>query len=115
MPAFVSTKYESDSGLIHPLRLTPEYAAVAGTEPTAAANSDISAQISKNGRAYGIKPRGVTCARTIGTAPDTFVKYTFVPLRSIDNYNSPTYAKGETITIDSVVWTIVSKIPENVK
>jgi hypothetical protein len=113
MPARTRTKYEADSGEIHFLSLTPDYAAKAGTEPTGAVTNNIRAKVSKSNREYGIKPRGVTLARTIGTAPNTFVKYAFLPLRSKADANSATYALGQTVTIGSVAWEIIGEVKED--
>lgn len=113
MVALVKTKYEADSGDIHQLKLTPAFAAAAGTEPTGAVTNDISVKVSKSNREYGLRPRGVSLARTVGTAPNTFVKYTFLPLRSIADYTATAYRKGATVTINSVAWEVVGKVPED--
>lgn len=62
---FVVKKYESDSTLIHPIKLQEEtVAALIGTtaneEPTAAQSSDISVSVSSSRRAIGLHPRTIT-------------------------------------------------------
>jgi hypothetical protein len=112
--AFVRTKYEADSGTIHPLRLTTAYAAAAGTVPTGAIDNNVPrAQVSKSNREFGLRPRGVRLARLVGTAPNQFYKYAFLPLRSIADFTSPDYAIGETVTINSVSWEIIEKREED--
>jgi len=113
MAALVDTKYEDDRDRIHKLRLTASFAAVAGTEPTAAVNSDIRAQVSKTKKEFGLRPRGVRLARTVGTGSNTFRKYAFLPLRSKADATSATYAENETVTIASVQWKIVAKVAED--
>lgn len=113
MAALIRTKYEADSGLIHPLKLTPDYAAAAGTEPAGDPNSRIKAHISKSNRQHGLRPRGVTLARTVGTAPDTFVKYTFLPLRSQADATSAAYNTGASVTVAGSTWEVVGYSPED--
>lgn len=113
MVAQVKSKYEARDGKIHLIKLTPAYAAVAGTVPTADVDSRIKVKVSKGNREHGLRPRGVTLARTVGTAPDTFVKYTFLPLRSIADETKAEYQLGKKITIDSVEWEVVAFVPED--
>lgn len=113
MAARVSTKYESNDGEIHSIGLSADRAAVAGTAPTGAINNSIKAKISKTNGEYGLRPRGVVLTRTVGTAPDTFKKYAFLPVLTAAEYNSAAFAIGVEITIGLIVWTIVSKVPED--
>lgn len=112
MPAKVKTKYEANNGDVHQIVLTPEYAAVAGTAPAGDVTNDIKVKVSKTTREYGLKPRRVTLARTIGSDPDTFVKYSLLPVLTQTAFQSGTFALGATVTIDEVAWEIVAKIPE---
>jgi hypothetical protein len=113
MPANTRTKYESDDAAIYALTLTPDYAAKAGTPPTGAVTSPIKAKVSKSTRAFGIKPRGVTLSRTLGTAPDTFTKTAFLPVLTPAAFGSAGFALGATITIGSTAWTVVGKRSED--
>lgn len=113
MPARTRTKYEADDSAIHAISMTPDFAARAGAAPTGAVNSPIRVKISKSNRAYGIRPRGVTLARTIGTAPDTFTKTTFLPVLTPTAFASATFALDAKITIGSTEWTVVSKRGED--
>lgn len=113
MPALVETKYEGDSGRIYALKLTAAYAAAAGTAPTGAVNDELNPKISKSVREYGLKPRGVRLSRTIGTAPDTFKKYTFLPVLAATVFVSPAFAKGATVDIGGVSWVITTKVGED--
>ena len=113
MVAFVDTLYESDSGEIHPIRLTPAYAAVAGTPPTGPATSDINAKVTKANTEFGIRPRRVRLSRTVGTAPDTFRRYATLAVLTLTDFNSAAFAKGATITIDGIAYTIIGKEGED--
>lgn len=111
--AFTTTKYESDQGTIHPIRLDSERVAAAGAAPAAAQDSDIKVKISKGNREFGIRPRGVRLVRTVGTAPDTFKKYTFLPVLTPTAYDGAGFSVGTEITIDAVVWTVAARQVED--
>lgn len=113
MAVYIRTKYEDDQGVIHPIRLSPEIAAEAGTEPTAAVGSNIKAKVSKGNREFGLRPRGRRLARLVGTGNDAFYKYSFLPLRSIADNAGTSYAIGETIEIGGVSWQIIEEIKED--
>jgi len=113
MPAMTRTKYESNDAEIYSIKLTPAFAEKAGTAPTGAVTSPIKVKVSKGNREYGIRPRGVTLARTVGTDPDTFVKTTFLPVLTLSAFSSATFALDAKITIDGTEWTVVSKRGED--
>lgn len=113
MAARTRTKYEADSGDIHPIIMTADYAAAAGTAPAGAVTSDIKAKISKGNQEYGIRPRGVVLSRVIGTAPDTFTRSTFLAVLTPTAYNSATFANNAEVTIGGVAWTVTGKRPED--
>lgn len=107
------TKYEANSGEVYSIILTPEYAAKAGTAPTGAVTNDIKIKVSKGSKEFGLSPRKVILARTIGTAPDTFVKYSSLPVLTPTAFGTATYALNATIEIDGNTWTIVGKKSED--
>lgn len=116
MVAKASSLYESDQGAFHSILLEPNTLAAAGTPPTPGTGvtvSNIKAKITKGNREFGIRPRGVLLSRTIGTAPDTFKKYKFLPVLTASDFNAPGFAIGGSITIDGVVWVIIAKRPED--
>lgn len=113
MVARTDTKYEADSGTIHRILLTPDYAAAAGTPPTGAVNSDIRPKVSKTNGEFGIRPRGVNLSRTVGTAPDTFKKYAFLPVLAATVFVGTAFAPGATVTIGGVDWIVVTREPED--
>lgn len=113
MPANVRTKYETNAGAIHPIVLKPDTASAAGTPPAGAVTQSIKAKVSKSTRAYGLRPRGLTLSRTLGTAPDTFTKTTFLPVLTEANFNAAAAAIGATILVGTTSWTVVAKRPED--
>lgn len=112
MPALTSTKYEDDSGRIHPIALTPNYATAAGTVPAGAINDNVKPKVSKTKREFGIKPRGVRLSRTVGTAPNTFKKYAFLPVLQATTWAGAGFALGATVTINSIAWTVTARVAE---
>ncbi len=113
MPAQVRTKYQGDDNTIYAIRLSPPFAEKAGTAPTGAVTSPIKAKVTKSTKEFGLRPRGVTLARTLGTAPDTFVKTTFLPALTLSAFNGTAFALAAKVTIDSVEWEIVSRRAED--
>lgn len=109
----VTTKYEDEDGGIHPIRLASTHSSVAGTPPTGAVDSNISAKVSKSSRSYGLRPRGVRLSRIVGTAPDQFKRYTFLPVLTPTALAGSGFNVGSTITIDGVAWTVAKKVPED--
>lgn len=110
MPKF---KYENDDGGIHTIRLSAARGAVAGTPPAGAVTEDVSVQVSRGAREYGLRPRGVVLTRLIGTAPDQFTRRSFLPVLTKTAYESEAFAKEKTLTIGSVTWTIADKKDED--
>lgn len=113
MAAKTTTKYEANDGSIHQLLLEPTRFAQAGTPPTGEIDSNIKAKVSKGDREFGLRPRGVRLARVVGTAPDTFRKYTFLPVLTLTAFASAAFNIGATITIDGTAWEVVGKVPED--
>ena len=113
MAVLTKTKYESDLGSIHPISVTGDRFLVVGTPPTGSVDSSIKAKISKSNKEYGLRPRGVMLEKVFGAEPDTFKKYTFLPVLTAAEWASATFAIGGTITIGGEVWIISSKIPED--
>lgn len=111
--AFTTTKYESDDGVIHPIRLSSDRVASAGTAPTEPVSSNAYAKISKSNREFGIRPRGVRLVRTLGTAPNTFKKYSFLPVLTAETWDGAEFDPGATITINTVAWTVAARVPED--
>ena len=113
MPAQTRTKYQGDDNTIYAIRMSPPFAEKAGTAPTGAVTSPIKAKVSKSGREFGLRPRGVTLSKTLGTAPDTFTKTTFLPCLTLTAFGSAVFALAAKITISGVEWEVVSRRAED--
>lgn len=109
----VGAKYEDDAGVIHPLKITTGFYSAAGSPPAGDITSNVKAQIYKTNREFGLGCRGARLARVVGTAPNTFVKYAFIPILTASAYNTGSFVVGGTVTINSVSWTIISLKPED--
>ena len=74
--AFELTRYEADSGLIHPIKVQEETLTAnfggANTPPAGETDTDISAKVSKGNREYGLRPRLITVR--FSAAPPTGYK-----------------------------------------
>lgn len=113
MPALSTVKYEGNDGTVYSLKLTAEFAVAAGTEPTGGVSSDIKPKVSKSNREHGIRPRGVRLVRTVGTAPDTFKKYAFLPVLTAVEWNSGAYSPGAAINVGTTPYTVSSRVDED--
>lgn len=107
------TKYEANSGQIHQVVMDADRIAVAGTPPAGAVTSSIRAKVSKSNREYGIRPRGVRLGREIGTAPDTFVKYSFLPVLTPAAFATAAFALSATITYGGFTWEVIARVSED--
>lgn len=112
MAAFVTTKYESESGEIHPIRLNPVSVTPAGTAPAGAVTSSISAKVSRSRREFGLRPRGINVSLTVGAAPDTFKRTAFIPILLASAWNTGNNVKGGTVSYKGGSWTVTSLSPE---
>lgn len=106
-------KYESNKGRIYSIKLETARYTAAGIPPTGDIDQDESVIISKTSREFGLRPRGVNLSRTLGTAPDTFKKYSFLPVLSASAWNVDPFVKGKNITIDGIIWTVISVVDED--
>lgn len=78
--AFQVSKYEADSGDIHPIRVQPEtIAALSNAAPAGAVNSSISAVVSLTRRQRGLRPRYVS-VKFSGALPDGYAANTIYRL-----------------------------------
>lgn len=112
--AFVDSKYEVDNSTIVSIRTDDDISALMGTPPTGDVDLNIHCLVNGNrSREFGIHPRGVTLSRTIGTAPETFKKYKFLPVLTSAGLATATFSVGATITIGSVTWTVSDQVAES--
>lgn len=114
MPAFARTKYQSDGGDVHAIRLSPEKVPTAGAPPAAVIDTPIRVKVSKGNQEYGIRPRGVVIGRTVGVAPDTFVRTAFIPVLTPTTFASAAYAEGAFLAYKGFEdWQIINRVIED--
>jgi hypothetical protein len=115
MAYFVVAAYEADNGEIHPIRISPETLAAQPTQPTGTPTitNRLRVKVSRSGKEYGVKPRGLNLARRLGTSPNFFNKYKFLPILLPQDYEG--VVDDATITVNGVVWAITSGEGENAR
>lgn len=114
MARTVETKYATDTGTIVRIRIGTFAAGQAKNTAPAGVVADraLFAFASNPGsrRKKELNARGLVLGRTVGTAPDQFVRRTFMPVLTQAAFNS--YAIGEAVTIDGTAYTVRDFINE---
>lgn len=115
MAAVVQTTYTADNGTdIYRMRLSQEDFDAQPTTPTDTPTRKMYAKISRSSKAFGIKPRTVTLARTIGTAPDTAEKYKKLAVSTLADWTTITDTDS-TLTIGGQTWRVVGGENESIR
>lgn len=117
--AFTRSKYESDDGDVHPIRIQPEtltasFGGTANAAPAGNIDNPLSAKVSNGNRSFGLKPRSVTI--TFGDSPPEDYKansYIRLPILQSTLYN--TISAGDQVTYLGGTATVVGKNPERVR
>lgn len=107
--AFQDNFYQLSDGGVCLYRVSDEEAAAVDAA-TGPATLNFHAYSSGSRKRFGIHTRGVTLSRTVGTAPNQFSKSTFLSIPTTDEYDA--LSISDTISINSVAWTVKSKVPE---
>lgn len=106
-------KYEADGGTIHAIRLRDVTVGVGGPEPAGAVNSPVKVKVSKSKREFGIRPRGVIIGLEVGTAPNIFTRYAFIPILTLASFTGTNFQLNSSITYKGGTWTVVSRQGED--
>lgn len=112
---FKRRSYATDAGTVVSIRMSEQVAAFTGQGSTTTAIDDpnIFAFASNPGsrRKKALNARGVVLTREVGTAPNTFLRRTFVPITTL--------AALDAIAVNTAVpayggfaWTVASKVSE---
>lgn len=107
---FLSTKYEDENLDIHPIRIQPESATVAGTPPSGSINTSVSAKVGGSRRSYGLHARGLRLVRVVGSGDTAARRYNFLPVLTATAFNA--YSRGGEVTYGGFTWNITDKVPE---
>lgn len=114
MPSTVETKYQTDKGTIARIRIgTSASTQAKNTAPAGAVTDKAIFAFARNPgsrRKKELNARGLILGRTVGTAPDTFVRRTFMPV--LTPAALAAYTIGETVTINTVAYTVRDFINE---
>lgn len=102
---FQRTKYEAEFGICF-VELSAEETAVAGTEPTPAADTKLTAYASGSRRRNGVHTRGVLLTREITDGTDSATITKFLTLRSAADATAAAYQEGAVVTIGTTAWTV---------
>jgi hypothetical protein len=114
---FTISKYEADSGDIHPIKVQPETLTAnigsANTAPTAAVDNNLFARTGGGNRAYGVRARYVT-VRFTGAAPDGYAPNTRLRIPVMTQQAWDDAVAGETTgTYLGSAIQVVSKVRES--
>lgn len=126
MAGFTKLKYMTDNGSIFFCRLE-DYEGTKGLygdAPEGEVTEDMTLVSTKSRRGFGIHPRGVLLARTVGTdnaggAPLAYTTdaklYKFVPIGTETTFDAQEVGEdAEAVTIKGIAWKPVRKIKESV-
>lgn len=116
---FSISRYETDDGEIHPVRVQPEtLAATFGTTANAAPSGSVTnnqrAKVTKGKRQYGIGTRTVTITFA-GTPPANYKPYGVITLPVMQKTVWDAITDGSTVTYLSTAGTVAYKTPERIK
>lgn len=103
---FITTKYESNSGVITKCKIEAASATFAGTPPAGSVALGISAIVSRSKRTAGLHARTAVLSREIGTAPNQFTKYKEVALLTPARATTVEGLIGTTVTIGGTEWKV---------
>lgn len=113
---FTRTRYESDTDLIHPIRLQPEtllatIATVPNAAPTGTPDSEISAQVTGSRRGLGLFARYITVVFT-GDVPPGYAPNQSYRITILSQSLFAAIAVGSTgVYLDEAIQ-VISKTPE---
>lgn len=114
---FTISKYEADSGDIHPIRVQPETIAAnlgtANSAPTAAVDNELFARVGGGNRAYGVRARYAT-VRFTGAAPEGYAPNTTLKIPVLTEATFDQIVPGQsTGTYLGSAIVVVSKVRES--
>jgi hypothetical protein len=112
--AFQRSKYSTDEGTVVNIRVSSETLGATGQAVPAGAVDDANlwAFASNPGsrRKKALNARGVVLGRTVGTAPNQFVRRTFLPILTKAALDAITIDSA--VTLNGVAYTVQSKVQE---
>lgn len=118
--AFVRSRYESDAGTVHPIRVQPETIAMtlggtANGVPAGAVNSGISARVSGGRRQLGLTARKVTIAFVAGDVPEGYLEGSTISLPWLNPATFGALGAGATGIYQGSAVELVGKSAESIR
>lgn len=115
---FILSKYESDTGDVHQIKIQPETSAAslggtANQAPSGAVDSVFAAEVNRGARAYGLRPRKVTIGFT-DDAPDGYRPYTSISIPVLQESVFNGLAIGDSVTYNGGTGVVKSKAGETI-
>lgn len=112
---FTNVSYTTDAGTVGRIRMSSQAQGIAGqgslTTTVTDSNLFAFAQNPGSRRKRQLNARGIVLGRTVGTAPNTFVRRTFVPITTVTALNALTVGAA-VAAYGGFAWTIQRKIGE---
>lgn len=117
--AFTRSRYLSDAGDVHPIRVQPEtitlaYGATTNGATATSLNNPISARVSNGNRQFGLKPRTITVVFET-QAPTGYKVGTYIRVPILQPTLWNTIVQGDTVTYLGETATVAGKSPERVR
>lgn len=110
---FIKSKYEADNDAVFNIRVQPETVFDENLEPVGAVTQSRYARVTGSRRAYGLKARSMTLARSVGDDTDYNGATVYARVPVLKKASVAALVIGSTITYQDVAWTIVSINPES--
>lgn len=112
---FLKAKYESDSGVVYNIRIQPETVFDENLEPTGAVTGKGTFRVTGSKRAYGMKARYVTLARSVGTDADYSGGTIYARIPVLKKASVDTLVTGSTVTYQDVAWVVGEHFDESIR
>lgn len=117
--AFTLSKYETNAGEIHPVRVQPEtltatFGSTANAAPSGSVTNNQRAKVTKGKRQYGIGCRTITL--TFGASPPSdYRAYSYITIPVMQQSVWDAITDGSTVTYRSTAGTVQYKTPERIR
>lgn len=116
--SFSVSKYQSDLGDIHEIKIQPETAemdidSVENTAPPSAVNSVFAAEVNRGARAYGLRPRKIRVAFK-ASPPAGYRPYTTLTLPILQKSVFDGINNGDTVTYNGGTGEVTKKLAEDI-
>lgn len=117
--SFINSRYQSDDGTIHQIKLQPETVAMtvggtANAAPTGAIDSVFAAEVNRGAKAYGLKPRKINVSFE-GEPPTGYRPYTSLSLPILTTDLFEAISDNDVVVYNGGSGKVSSKVAENIR